>query len=101
MLSGWPPTLHGLWCVCFFPFLSFFSGCFISNLPSSLPSPGLLCRNGHSDTELIHGAFKEVRMTGTQTLQVVHGLVTNMKLVMDGMQVLLGSLSTAHQIVAQ
>jgi len=43
----------------------------------------------------------EARMTGTQTLQVVHGLVTNMKLVMDGMQLLLGSLSTAHQIVAR
>ena len=40
-------------------------------------------------------------MTGTQTLQVVHGLVTNMNLVMDGMQILLGSLSTAQQIVAR
>jgi len=27
----------------------------------------------------------EAKMTTTQTLQVVHGLVTNMKLVMDGM----------------
>jgi hypothetical protein len=27
----------------------------------------------------------EAKMTATQTLQVVHGLVTNMKLVMDGM----------------
>jgi hypothetical protein len=26
----------------------------------------------------------EARMTGTETLQVVHGLVSNMKLVMDG-----------------
>jgi len=43
----------------------------------------------------------KARMTGTQTLQVVHGLVTNMKLVMDGMQVSLGSLSTAHQTVAR
>jgi hypothetical protein len=43
----------------------------------------------------------EARMTGTQTLQVVHGLVANMNLVMDGMQILLGSLSTAHQIVAR
>jgi len=43
----------------------------------------------------------EARMTGTQTLQVVHGLVTNMKLVMDGMALLLGSLSTAQQIVAR
>jgi hypothetical protein len=40
-------------------------------------------------------------MTGTQTLQVVHGLVTNMKLVMDGMQLLLGSLSTAQRIVTR
>ena len=28
----------------------------------------------------------EARMTGTETLQVVHGLVSNMKLVMGGMQ---------------
>jgi len=41
----------------------------------------------------------EARVTGTQTLQVVHGLVTNMKLVMDGIQLSLGSLSTSHQIV--
>ena len=27
----------------------------------------------------------EAKMTATQTLQVVHGLVTNVKLVMDGM----------------
>jgi hypothetical protein len=26
----------------------------------------------------------EARMTGSQTLQVVHGLLSNMKLVMDG-----------------
>jgi hypothetical protein len=43
----------------------------------------------------------EARMTGTQTLQVVHGLVANMKLVMDGMQLLLGSLSTAQRIVTR
>jgi hypothetical protein len=41
----------------------------------------------------------EARVTGTQTLQVVHGLVTNMKLVMDGIQLSLGSLTTSHQIV--
>ena len=40
-------------------FFSFFSGCLVSNLPSSLPSPGLSCGNGCSDTELVHGAFKE------------------------------------------
>ena len=28
----------------------------------------------------------EARMTGTETLQVVHGLVSNMKLIMDGTQ---------------
>lgn len=28
----------------------------------------------------------EARMTGTQTLQVVHGLLNNMKLVMNGTQ---------------
>ena len=28
----------------------------------------------------------EARMTGAQTLQVIHGLVNNMKVVMDGMQ---------------
>jgi len=38
----------------------------------------------------------EARMTGAETLQVVHGLVTNMKHVMDGMQSLIGSLSLAH-----
>ena len=43
----------------------------------------------------------EARMTGTQTLQVVHGLETNMKFVVDGMQLSLGSLSTAHQIIAR
>ena len=31
----------------------------------------------------------EARMTGTETLQVVHGLVSNMKLIMDGMQMFL------------
>jgi hypothetical protein len=31
----------------------------------------------------------EARMTGTETLQIVHGLVRNMKLIMDGMQMLL------------
>jgi hypothetical protein len=31
----------------------------------------------------------EARMTGTETLQVVHGLVSNMKLVMGGTQPLL------------
>jgi hypothetical protein len=41
----------------------------------------------------------EARMTGTQTLQVVHGLLSNMKLVMDGTQPLLCLLSTAHSIV--
>ena len=30
----------------------------------------------------------EARMTITQTLQVIHGLVKNMKVVMDGMQVI-------------
>jgi hypothetical protein len=28
----------------------------------------------------------EARMTGTETLQIVHGLVSNMKLIMDGTQ---------------
>jgi hypothetical protein len=31
----------------------------------------------------------EARMTGTETLQVVHGLVSNMKLVMGGTQLIL------------
>jgi hypothetical protein len=35
-------------------------------------------------------------MTGVETLQVIHGLVTNMKLVMDGMQLLIISLSMDH-----
>lgn len=38
----------------------------------------------------------EARMTGTQTLQVVHGLVSNMKLIMDGADPLLGSLLMAQ-----
>ena len=38
----------------------------------------------------------EARMTGAETLQVIHGLVTNVKLVMDGMQLLHGSLLAAH-----
>ena len=38
----------------------------------------------------------EARMTGTETLQVIHGLVTNMKLVMDGMQPLIVSPLMAH-----
>lgn len=41
----------------------------------------------------------KARMTGTQTLQVVHGLVSNIKLVMNGTQPLLCLLSTAHSIV--
>jgi hypothetical protein len=38
----------------------------------------------------------EARMTGAQTLQVVYGLVSNMKLVMDGADPLLSSLPTSH-----
>ena len=38
----------------------------------------------------------EARMAGTETLQVVHGLVSNMKLVMGGMQPFLVPLSVAH-----
>jgi hypothetical protein len=41
----------------------------------------------------------EARITGTQTLQVVHGLLNNMKLVMNGTQPFLCSLSAAHYIV--
>ena len=37
----------------------------------------------------------EARMTGTETLQIVHGLVSNMKLMMDGMQAFLWFLSMA------
>ena len=35
---------------------------------------------------------EEARMTGAQTLEVVHGLINNMKVVMNGMQRLLTSL---------
>ena len=38
----------------------------------------------------------EARMTGTETLQVIHCLMTNMKLVMAGMQPIIVSLSMAH-----
>jgi hypothetical protein len=41
----------------------------------------------------------EARITETQTLQVVHGLLSNMRLVMSGTQPLLCLLSTAHSIV--
>lgn len=41
----------------------------------------------------------EARMTGTETLQVVHGLVTNMKLIIDGTQLPLFSLWMAHGTV--
>jgi len=41
----------------------------------------------------------EARMTGTETLQVVHGLVSNMKLVMGGTQPLLCFLSMSHWTV--
>ena len=37
----------------------------------------------------------EARMTGAQTLQVIHGLVNNMKVVMNGMQVIFA----CHQLL--
>ena len=39
----------------------------------------------------------EAKMTGTQTLEVLHGLVANVNLVLDGMQLLLGLILTAHR----
>ena len=36
----------------------------------------------------------EARVTVTQTLEVVHGLVNNLRVVMDGAQTLIGSLSS-------
>ena len=41
----------------------------------------------------------EARMTGTETLQVVHGLVRNLKLVIGGMQLLLSWLPIPHRAV--
>ena len=41
----------------------------------------------------------EARMTGTETLQVVHGLVSNMKLVMGGTRLPLCSLLMVHRTV--
>ena len=41
----------------------------------------------------------EARMTGTETLQVVHGLIGNVKVVMDGMEPSLSSPSEAHWTV--
>jgi hypothetical protein len=38
----------------------------------------------------------EARMTGTETLQVVHGLVSNMKFIMDGTQLLLSICGTLN-----
>jgi hypothetical protein len=43
----------------------------------------------------------EARMTGTQTLQVVHGLLSNMNLVMNGTELYLCLLSTTHYNVVQ
>lgn len=39
----------------------------------------------------------EAKMTGTQTLEVLHGLVANVKLVLDGMQRLLSLILTVHR----
>ena len=39
----------------------------------------------------------EARMTGTETLQVVHGLVRNLKLVIGGMQLSLSWLPIPHR----
>ena len=39
----------------------------------------------------------EARMAGTQTLEVLHSLIANVKLVMDGTQFSLGVISTAHR----
>jgi len=41
----------------------------------------------------------EARMTGTETLQIIHGLVSNLKLVMDGTRLLLCSLLMVHRAV--
>ena len=39
---------------------------------------------------------EETRMTGAQTLEVVYGLVNNMKVVMNGMQQLLAGLADVY-----
>ena len=39
----------------------------------------------------------EARMTGTETLQVVHGLVNHLKIIIGGMQLLLCRLLIAHR----
>ena len=41
----------------------------------------------------------EARMTGTETLQIVHGLVSNMKLVMGGTRLVLCSPLMVHRTV--
>jgi hypothetical protein len=38
----------------------------------------------------------EARMTGTEALQVVYGLVSNVKLIMDGTWLFPDSLNVAH-----
>jgi len=43
----------------------------------------------------------EARMTGTETLQIVHGLVSNMKLIMDGMQTFLCFLAKTDWILVR
>ena len=78
--------------------VSVFSISLISELSSEKFGKKLL---GESEIEdilrrLDRLTLDEARMTGTQTLQVVHGLVTNMKLVMGGTDPLLSSLSMAY-----
>jgi len=43
--------------------------------------------------------LNEARMTGTETLQVVHGLMSNLKLVIGGTQLSLHQLLIAHRSV--
>jgi hypothetical protein len=77
---------------------SIYSISLVSDLSSEKFGKKLL---GESEVEdILHKldrlTLDEARMTGTQTLQVVHGLVSNMKLVMDGTNRLLSSLPTAY-----
>ena len=59
---------------------------------------------GDSETEdvlqrLDRLTLDEAMMAGTQTLEVLHSLVANVKLVMDGTQPSLGVILTAHRIL--
>jgi len=75
--------------------------CFVCDLALEKFAKKLL---GESEIEdVLHRidrlTLEEARMTGTETLQVVHGLVSNLKLVIGGKRLSLSWLLIAHRAV--